>query len=171
MLACGIRRLFGLYLYLSKAQFGEFYGRHLQTRRQWIMNRFYFFICGAVSFIALAVLRVYYLRLLYSLVHLWSSGACHFCQAVSFISLGNYGLQQPITFAGLSALQLRPIMVLVNLSFLQDRRLFSLVLVIDLVNQSLLQDHRLFSLVLVIDLVNQSLLQDRRLFSIVLVIE
>ena len=81
------------------------------------------FICGAVSFITLAVLRVCSLHRLYSLVHLWSYLVIFckaidlialfiygflepitFCWAVSLIALPNPGLQEPVTFVRLSAL-------------------------------------------------------------------
>ena len=81
------------------------------------------FICGVVSFIALAVLRVCSLRRLYNLVHLWSYPIIFckavgftalsiygllepitFCWAVNLIALPNYGLQEPVTFAGPSTL-------------------------------------------------------------------
>ena len=55
------------------------------------------FICGVVSFIALAVLRVCSLRRLYNLVHLWSYPII-FCKAVGFTTLSIYGLLEPITF-------------------------------------------------------------------------
>ena len=74
---------YGLYLYLSKTcSFCKFYG----PDDQFLL----LFTCGAVNFIALAVLRVCSLRRLYSLVI--------FRKAVDFIALFIYGFLEPISF-------------------------------------------------------------------------
>ena len=119
---------YGLYPYLSKTcRFCKFYGPDEQSPTSLsVMDNDQFlllFICGAVSFITLAVLRVCSLHRLYSLVHLWSYLVIFckaidlialfiygflepitFCWAVSLIALPNPGLQEPVTFVRLSAL-------------------------------------------------------------------